>query len=222
MQSDFLQSLRAVVDAEWAAIKTGPFHRRIMEGTVTRALYREMMMQVYHYTRHNATNQAVTAFVEAPEKLLKFVFRHAAEELGHERMALRDLQSVDLFRDSDLAQPLLPATEALIGYLYSVALRYGPVPRLGYSFWAEGSYVYIDGWLKKIAQDLSLGKEQMTFFSSHIQADVGHMAQVEACLKEFVTTPQQQAQVTTVARTTLFLTGQLLDQVALRHPQEPA
>jgi pyrroloquinoline quinone (PQQ) biosynthesis protein C len=91
------------------------------------------------------------------------------------------------------------------------------VPRLGYSFWAESSYAQIDGWLKKIASDLSLRKENMTFFSSHIQADVGHAAQVEQALREFVTTPQQQQQVLQVAKTTLFLTGQLLDQVARLH-----
>ena len=37
----------------------------------------------------------------------------------------------------------LPATEALVGYLYYVALRYGAVARLGYSFWAEGVYGHI-------------------------------------------------------------------------------
>jgi pyrroloquinoline quinone (PQQ) biosynthesis protein C len=217
MQDKFIDSLSKAVDAEWARIKQGAFHARITQRPVSRELYREMMMQVYHYTRHNSTNQAVCAFVDAPEKLLKFVYRHATEELGHEWMAVRDLKSVDLFREEDLSKPPLPATEALIGYLYSVALRYGPVPRLGYSFWAESSYAQIDGWLKKIAADLSLGKQNMTFFSSHIQADVGHAAQVEQALREFVTTPQQQAQVTQVARTTLFLTGQLLDQVARLH-----
>lgn len=217
MQDQFINSLQAAVNAEWERIRQGAFSQRIMQRPVSREIYREMMMQVFHYTRHNSTNQAVCAFVDAPEKLLKFVYRHATEELGHEWMAVRDLKSMDMFREEDLAKPPLPATEALIGYLYAVALRYGPVPRLGYSFWAESSYAQIDGWLKKIASDLSLRKENMTFFSSHIQADVGHAAQVEQALREFVTTPQQQQQVMQVAKTTLFLTGQLLDQVARLH-----
>lgn len=214
----FSDQLRAVIDQEWKTILSGRFHQRVMGGKVTPELYRDMMLQVYHYTRHNSTNQAATAFVEAPEKLLKFVYRHAAEELGHERMVTHDLESLGLLREGDLAKPPMPATEALIGYLYYVALRYGPIPRLGYSFWAEGAYPHIDGMLKKIAQDLSLTSKNMTFFGSHAQADVDHMAQVEDCVQKFATTPQHQQQVMAVARTTLFLTGQLLEQVADLHP----
>src|SRR5687768_18477655 len=100
-----------------------------MDRPVTRGLYQDLMLQVYHYSRHNSMNQAVAAFVPAPEGLLKFVYRHAAEELGHERMVVHDLKSIGLFEESDLRRAPLPATEALIGYLYYVALRYGPIPR---------------------------------------------------------------------------------------------
>lgn len=220
MSNTFIHTLQTCVNAEWDKIKAGPFSRRVLDSPVTPPLYRDLMVQIYHYTRHNAANQAMTAFVEAPEKLLRFVYRHASEELGHERMALHDLQSIGTLDTAELAKPPLPATEALIGYLYYVALRYGPIPRLGYSFWAEGSYQHIDRLLKKIAQDLSLDRKNMTFFGSHILADEEHMAQVQECIENFVITPQHEIQVLTVARTTLFLTGQLLEQVAQIHTRE--
>lgn len=218
MSTEFVASLKSVVDAEWARIRDGAFARRVLRHTVTPGLYRDLMVQIYHYTRHNSTNQAAAAFVDAPEALLRFVYRHAAEELGHERMVLHDLRSVGLLDEAQLLEPPLPATEALVGYLWSVSMRYGPVPRLGYSYWAEGSYEHINEMLAKIKADLSIPKQSMTFFGSHIELDVDHAQQVEEALSKFAATGRQQELVRTVARTTLYLTGQLLEQVAAKHP----
>lgn len=217
MTKTFIHTLREAVDAEWAQIKQGEFWRRVMNEPVSRPLYKDLMLQVYHYSRHNSMNQAVAAFVPAPEGLLKFVYRHAAEELGHEKMVTHDLKSIDLFSEDDLLEPPLPATEALIGYLYYVALRYGPVARLGYSFWAEGVYGHIQAPFQKISQDLKLTSKNVTFFGSHALADAEHIRQVEEAIERFATTPQEMAMVEKVARTTLSLTGQLLEQVARRN-----
>jgi hypothetical protein len=100
LSNEFIPSLRAAVDAQWAEIRKGAFWRQVMEQPVTPELYRDLMLQVWHYSRHNSMNQAVTAFVPAPEGLLKFVYRHAAEELGHERMVVHDLRSIDLFDEA--------------------------------------------------------------------------------------------------------------------------
>jgi hypothetical protein len=212
-----VRDLRETVEAQWREIKRGQFWRLVMERPVTRPLYRDLMLQVYQYSRHNSMNQAVAAFVPAPEGLLRFVYRHASEELGHERMVTHDLRSIDLLEESDLAKPPLPATEALIGYLYFVALRYGPVARLGYSFWAEDAHAHIGEPLAKICADLRLTSKNVTFFGSHAEADVDHIRQVEEALEKFAVTPEQQELVTRVAMTTLSLTGQLLEQVAARH-----
>jgi hypothetical protein len=217
LSSSFVRDLRENIESQWREIKKGQFWRLVAERTVTRGLYRDMMLQVYHYSRHNSINQAVAAFVPAPEGLLRFVYRHASEELGHERMVTHDLRSIGLLEDADLAAPPLPATEALIGYLYFVALRYGAVPRLGYSFWAEDAHAHIGEPLAKICTDLQLTSKNVTFFGSHAEADAEHIRQVEEALEKYAVTPQDQELVTRVATTTLSLTGQLLEQVAQRH-----
>jgi len=217
MSREFIKSLREAVDNEWANIKQGEFWRRVMTEPVSTALYRDLMLQVYHYSRHNSMNQAVTAFVPAPEGLLKFVYRHAAEELGHEKMVTHDLKSIGQFDEADLEQAPLPATEALIGYLYYVSLRYGAIARLGYSFWAEGVYGHIRDPFTKISKDLGLTSKNVTFFGSHALADEAHIQQVEEAIEKYALTPEQQASVERVARTTLSLTGQLLDQVARKN-----
>lgn len=220
MTAAFVETVQQAVDAEWAKIKQGGFWRRVMQAPVPLGLYRDLMLQVYHYSRHNSMNQAITAFQPAPEGLLKFVYKHAAEELGHERMVIHDLKSIGMFHESDLQEAPLPATEALIGYLYFVALRYGAVARLGYSFWAEGVYGHIAEPFAKISRDLGLTSKNLTFFGSHAQADEAHIQQVTEAIAKFASTPEDQAAVLKVARTTLFLTGQLIEQVAGRHPLE--
>ncbi|HSI54628.1 MAG: iron-containing redox enzyme family protein [Ramlibacter sp.] len=214
----FVNALRATVEGEWARIKGGDFWRRVMGAPVSPELWRDLMLQVYHYSKHNSMNQAVAAFVPAPEGLLKFVYRHAAEELGHERMVTHDLKSIGLLDEAALDAPPLPATEALIGYLYYVGLRYGPVARLGYSFWAEGAHAHIQEPIAKLCADLKLTSKNVTFFGAHAEADVEHIQQVEDAIERFALTAQDRELVTRVCVTTLSLTGQLLEQVARKNP----
>jgi thiaminase len=216
----FTESLRKTVDAEWARIKQGAFWRRVMNEPVSPVLWRNFLVQVYHYSRHNSMNQAVAAFVPAPEGLLKFVYKHAGEELGHERMVTHDLKSIGMLDENDLTASPLPATEALIGYLYYVALRYGPIARLGYSFWAEGAHAHIQEPIRKLCADLNLTSKNVTFFGSHAEADEAHIQQVEEAIDRFAVSPQDQELVTRVCVTTLSLTGQLLEQVVQKSIEE--
>lgn len=215
--NEFLSSLGQQVDAQWEEIKRGQFWRLVMSGSVTRELYRDLMVQVYHYSRHNSMNQACAAFVPAPQELLKFVYDHAREEWSHEKMVVNDLRSINMFAEADLEKPPLPATEGLIGYLYFVALRYGPIPRLGYSFWAEDAHRHIAEAIAKISVDLNLTSDNLKFFGSHAELDEDHFAQVKEALARYATRSEDQELVVRVATTTLSLTGQLLDQVARKH-----
>lgn len=217
MNNAFIDSLSATVQQGWEIIKHGQFWQHVLNHPVSRELYHDLLVEMYHYTRHNSMNQAATAFVAAPEGLLKFVYHHAADELGHERMVTHDLESIGLLDRQVLSRSPLPATEALIGYLYFVALKYGPVARLGYSFWAENAYEHIDDVLSKIKNDLSLTDRNMSFFVAHASIDEKHSAQVRACIERYATLPSDQALVRSVAQTTLFLTGQMLEQVAQLH-----
>jgi len=217
MSGNFMDTLKATVDGEWGQIKKGKFWKLVLNRPVTRAFYRDLMIEIYQYTKHNSRNQAVAAFIDAPDGLLRFAYTHAAEEFGHERMVVHDLTSIDLFNKDDLQRKPLPATEALIGYLYYVAIKYGPLARLGYSFWAEDVYDHISEILTKIRRDLSLADKNMTFFVAHATIDEKHIDQVTDCIKRFATSPSEELEVQQVAKTTLFLTGQMLEQIAELH-----
>lgn len=159
----FINELAEICDKEWGKIKAGTFFRLANEA-ITTELYIDAMVQVFHYTKNNAINQAAATFPEDHKKigLLRFAMRHALEELGHENMVVRDLDSMDVDLSVFDAAPL-PATEALNGYLYSVAIRGGVIPRLGYSFWAEDSYAHLGGLLDACRNVLKLTDKQLSF-----------------------------------------------------------
>ena len=210
----FFDDLDAAIAARWLEARQGRFWRHVSEQGCSAELYRLTMLQIFHYTRHNSINQAVAAFRADPEQraLLGFVYEHAREELGHEQMVIRDLEAAGLLRDGDPIEPPLPATDALINYLYGVALREGLVPRLGYSYWAESVYVQIAPLLSRVRETLALSDRQLSFFRAHSAIDVRHAQQVRSALQRAVTTPEQAEAVQRVALTTLWLTLSLLEQ----------
>ncbi|NBB08430.1 iron-containing redox enzyme family protein [Pseudomonas sp. SLFW] len=211
----FFNELDAIVEAGWARIKQGEYWKFSVTNTTPAALYQQVMLQVYHYTRYNSVNQAACAFSADPEQtsLLRFVYKHALEELGHERMVLRDLESVGLLPE-EMPAPLAP-TQALVAFLNDVAIRKGPIARLGYSYWAEDVYDHIQPILDRFRNDLNLSDEQMTFFVAHSTIDEKHSEEVRLAMERAVKTEEDRQLVREVARVTLWLTGQLLEE-ALR------
>lgn len=211
----FLKELDAIVEAGWAQIKLGAYWKFSLDNHTPPALYQQLMLQVYHYTRYNSVNQAACAFSADPEEttLLRFVYKHALEELGHERMVLRDLESVGLL-PQEMPAPLAP-TQALIAFLNDVAIRKGPIARLGYSYWAEDVYEHIQPILERFRADLGLKDEQMTFFVAHSTIDEKHAEEVRVAMQRAVKTEDDRRQIKEVARVTLWLTGQLMEE-ALR------
>ena len=100
----------------------------------------------------------------------------------------------------------------MINYLYGVALREGPVARLGYSYWAESAYRHLTPLLAAARESLGLTDRQMTFFAAHAELDLRHAEQVRNIIRRTVTTPERAEAVVRVAVTSLWLTLQILEQ----------
>lgn len=221
MQSTFFEALDERVLEGWKVIQKGRYWRHLLEHGTNKDLVKRTLVEIYHYTRHNSINQAFASWRVPPEQtgLLRFCYQHAKEELGHEKMAVHDLESMGLLDADSLDAPPLPATEALIGYLYSVGLRYGAVARLGYSYWAESTYEHIAALVASVQEEMGISDRQMTFYHAHQNIDVKHAEEVREALERYATTPEDQAQVIQVAGTTLYLSGQILDNVLDTHLQ---
>ncbi len=215
MHDELFTRLDISIGDLWAQARNGAFWRHVTAHGFDRELYRIMMTQIYHYTRHNSINQAVAAFRAEPEQigLLRFVYSHAREELGHEKLVLHDLRAVGLLGpDASVDDVPLPATDALIQYLYGVGLREGPVSRLGYSYWAETVYDHISPVLSKARESLGLSDHDMAFFAAHSEIDSKHAMEVQHTIRRSVISREQADAVHRVAVTTLWLTTSLMEQ----------
>jgi pyrroloquinoline quinone (PQQ) biosynthesis protein C len=211
-----ISELEQKVAAKWDDILTNSnFIQHIMQGKATKALYAIYMIETYHYTKHNAKNQALVGVAGKGlhSKYLAYCFHHAHEEVGHEVMALSDIGSIGFDRDKCKALRPLPATETLIAYLYWVSVTGNPIQRLGYSFWAESVYTYIDPVIKSIQSTLGLTEKNLKFFIAHSAIDADHAEEVEEMLHLVCNEQSDVDDVTFVMENTLALTARILDDV---------
>ena len=187
----------------------------IEKRTIDRKLFAIYMIETYHYTLHNARNQALVGVraMDQPPQYIKFCFTHAAEETGHELMALHDAKKLGL-KDVDFdIPPPLPDTEALIAYLYWISATGNPLQRLGYSYWAENSYHYINPLVHKLKEHLHLEDNQLTFFIAHSEIDDEHAREVQEMLRRHCRSASDWAAVKRVLATSLRLTGRFMEGV---------
>jgi len=221
-----LEKLKQLQAATWQQfLAESPLVKRLESRRFDERLYALYLIETFHYTSHNARNQALVA-VRLPTQdvaYMRYCFRHSLEETGHEQMAAHDLGTLPSVLQGAPIPPPLPETEVLIGYLYWMALHGNPVQRLGYSFWAESSYGFIDGILGHLREHLRLRPDQMTFLGEHhARIDDVHAEQVRQILALTAKTRDDWNAVARVLETSLRLTHRILDRVdaeyeALQH-----
>lgn len=213
--SGFLAECDRRAAAGWAAIHAQPFWRELRAKGLDRDTYVDLMSQIFHYTKHNAQNQALAAMRVDSERLplLRFCLRHAYEEAGHDLMVLHDLACLDVDPASVRASAPCPETEAFVGWLERVARECDATARLGYSYWAESCYAHIADLTDAMRQGLGLTSAQMTFFAAHSAIDKDHFDEVRRIATEFCDTPQRREGMLHVLETSLALTGGILHGV---------
>jgi pyrroloquinoline quinone (PQQ) biosynthesis protein C len=212
---DFLKLCESRVALCWEELKRGPFWTHMREHGIDRDLYVGMMTEIYHYTHHNAQNQALAAVRVGSERLelLRFCLHHAYDEVGHDLMVLKDLKAVGVDPESVKRRRPLPETEAFIAFLYRVASTRDATARIGYSYWAESCYTEIRELLDTIRAGVGIGDRDMSFFVVHEGIDRKHFEEVQAVVRRCCTTDELREDFLDVMVTSLHLQGQMLDAV---------
>ncbi|QRX84055.1 iron-containing redox enzyme family protein [Glaciimonas sp. PAMC28666] len=214
----FFQQLENKAGTVWNEILgKSQLIQAIEKGKITKAMYAIYMIETYHYTSHNARNQVMAGTRnDCSDVYTKFCYQHAAEEVGHEKLALHDLASIGLCDIKNAAlslqRPLLE-TESLIAYLYWISLTGNPLQRLGYSYWAESCYTYINPMVTKLRSALGLERSQMTFFIAHSDIDTQHFEDVKNVIRRTCKSQDDLNSIAYVMEVTLRMTGKMLDAV---------
>ena len=217
---DFFERLKTTERDTWASIHASASWQRLKRG-IDRAFYVTLMKQIFHYTRFNAQNQALMAVRLTSDRLplLKYCLHHAYTEAGHDLMVLKDLETIGIAPDEVRSARPLPETEAFVGYLFRLAER-DATARLGYSYWAEGCYPFLEDFVVSLRRDLKLAPSQLTFLIAHSVIDKAHLEEVKEILASSCKDDRAlQDGVVDVLGTSLHLMRSIFDAVHASHPE---
>ena len=211
-----LDHLKERLENEFGRLANSPYLAKVLEpGFVDKRLYAIYLTETYHYTRHNSRNQALVATRpdDMDVRYIKFCLRHAEEEAGHEMMALHDLKNLGYAIDEQNLPKPLASTQTLVAYLYYIAEKANPLARLGYSYWAEQSYHFIQPILDMISKGLGVPDKAMTFFREHSSIDEEHAKQVMETISRFAKTEDDWSSIEECMVNSLILTTRMTDEV---------
>ncbi len=159
-----------------AKFNNSPGMRRFRDGNITKAHYAALLREVYFYARENPQLQAgATLYFQGQQReMVKDFLRHATSEIGHDQLALNDMEALGFDTTGIKEGRPLPSTMALTAFPYYQITGKNAVGYLGYLYFLEFMPVrsgaeYIAGLTK-----LQVPFEATTFLQDHSVIDVGH------------------------------------------------
>jgi len=148
--------------------------------------YRKLLLELYQIVWHfnPICAAAASRMPDAHRELRYFLYRHMAEESGHEQWVGNDLQAIGVGEAALLKHQPSPSTLALIGYNYWGADRRDPCSVLGMMYVLEViASVYGGAFASAMRESLLLvGDRGVTFIGSHATLDADHMVQLRKIL----------------------------------------
>jgi len=218
MKDIHLQKLDSLISKEWQGIfnlKMAPKVYKIIKMKDKR-LYAIYMTQVYHYAYYTPRSLALAGANLANEdtRLMHHFLEHALEENGHDMMAFNDLKAMGVpLKTREDMPAVLPSTEKMIAYVKHLSLSREPYRSLGYHYWIEQPYEYIEQFMHSLCEGLHLEESQFLFYKNHKRIDKKHGNDVQSILLNYCKTEQQWEAIYQVTQTTLRQFVQMIIEI---------
>ncbi len=149
---------------------------RLLDGNVTADHYAAYLRETYFYTRENPQIQAMaTAWFRGDDRqMVKAFLRHALSEVGHDALALADLNSLGRDVRSVPDERPLPSTTPLISFpFYAIQYR-SHLSYLGYLFFLEFLPTERGAEIASSLAKIGVPPKAMSFLAEHRSIDVHH------------------------------------------------
>ena len=190
-----MNAYQALVD-HWQVASRGllssrPF-QRLAAGTLTRREYAACLRQIFHHARENPQLQALATarFRGEQRELVKAFLRHAGSEIGHDQLALDDIQALGEDVTGIRDERPLPATFALLASAFHMLEHHTPVAYLGYLFQLEYTPIQVGPAFLEGLTRCGIPREAMTFLAEHATADVAHCKLMEQYCEKLIGTEE--------------------------------
>ncbi|MEO0974205.1 MAG: iron-containing redox enzyme family protein [Pseudomonadota bacterium] len=187
--------------------------QRLASGNAGVEHYKAYLRQVFHHTRENPQLQALaTVYFKGNQRsVVRRFFTHATSEIGHDRLALEDLE---VLGDDVATLPIenpLPATSALLAYgFYQVYVK-NPIGYLGYLYFLEFTPTQSGPAYMDRLRDLGVPEEGLTFLRDHTTIDQAHNRLMHSYLEDLISSEEDVAVVAYAMRTTAQLYARMIE-----------
>jgi pyrroloquinoline quinone (PQQ) biosynthesis protein C len=215
----------ATIKAEFANVlsvfEASPAMQRILSGDMTINHYKSYLRQTYHYTKDNPQIQALATvyFHGSDREFVRMFYKHAISEIGHDELALNDLQLLGENIDRVRIENPLPATVALNAFVFYQIYNRNPIGYLGYLFFLEFLPTSSGAGYMQLLEKAGVPKTAMTFLLEHTNVDIYHNRLMEKYLEGLVMTEADMQAVIYTMRGTGQLYADMLQSAFLQAEQ---
>ena len=199
----FESSLKESLNRGIRLIEESKFYQDIMNGENAKEYYIKYLHYAYQYVVQTSSFTPLAARRMDPKhlKIRKWILEHSSEEMGHELMALKDLEKFGFHKAEVMATPTPIGVTAWASFFhYKVAIE-NPFAAFGVLYFLEGMATELAPKVVKGIVDSLDEKEKkaITFFREHGDLDEDHLAEQEEVLfKAELTVEEQEIIIETV------------------------
>jgi pyrroloquinoline quinone (PQQ) biosynthesis protein C len=181
-----------VLEEEWlkcfSILHNEAFFSALSNGTLEIQDYKGFLRETYFNAAQNTKNMSMfQAHLQTDRRSLEAKFlKHAAMEIGHDELALNDLQVFGEAVEQIRNERPLPTTEALAAFIVFQIQHRNPLAYLGYLYHLESLPVHIGENALESLLRIGVPFEATTFLREHAEADPVHIAWNREYLEGFV------------------------------------
>lgn len=213
----FQRRLDEVLNEGISLIKESKFYQDIMSGKNTKKYYIEYLKDAYHYVTNSSSFTPLAARRIDPKhlKVRKWILEHSAEEMGHELMALKDLEKFEVNRENVInARPSIGVTAWVSFFHYKVAIA-NPFCAFGVLYFLEGMATelapkLVPNILESLNED---EKKAITFFREHGDLDADHLSEQKELLNSCKLTKEEEEEILATILEAAHVKKFMLDQI---------
>lgn len=201
-----------------SAFHHSPAAQRLASGALTIEHYKSYLRQTYHYTKDNPQIQALATvyFSGSDRDLVRLFYKHAISEIGHDQLALNDLDRLGGDTASVRIEYPLPATVALNAFVYWQIYNHNPIGYLGYLFFLEFLPTSSGADYMQLLEQIGVPREAMSFLQEHATVYMAHNQLMERYAQALIQTEADLQAVVYAMRATGKLYADML-QSAFQH-----
>lgn len=194
---DARKRLKLAFDSALADFLASPPIKRLMRGDLDVRHYKSYLRETYFYTRESPATQAwVSAWFKGDARsIVKPYLKHVLSEVGHDQLALRDLEALGEDTSSLPSAFPLPETAAFTAFSCWSVQFINPCCYLGRIYFLEGMPSTSGDSAMSALGNIGVPPAAMEFISEHAAVDVAHMKLMDRYVESLVLTEKDERDV---------------------------